>query len=203
MDSEIAAFLDTLEIPPTPNIVTFDTEAEIKNAIGGVNLWNESNHKFFHFNYHNDLEDFVNKCPTEYRTYHERIYADQPQKIRFDVDAKAIDGNHTINLEQLDEIKSAICTVFNNTYRSQFAVITYQDLMVCDSSDDTKRSVHIIVKGYHVINNIEARNIAELVKNEISAELKPLIDTGIYKSATGLRLALNHINLLKVVSVIL
>lgn len=103
---DLFEFLNTIEIPAAPEWIEDlakvpDEEEDVVKIVeerGGVCMWNEANHKYSYFKSHADLEDFVYLTPIESRTHHKRIYANQPQKLRFDIDAKAIDTTHTFTL---------------------------------------------------------------------------------------------------------
>jgi hypothetical protein len=198
LDADIAALLDSVEIPDAPTWIEvapnakvsgkripqlkYAREAEIAKD-HGVIVWDESDHMFMHFHSAQALEAYVLATPTANRTFHERIYAATNQRLRFDIDNKAC----SLTLEDLYGFVDAVVATFNTIY--PMSRIGFDDVLLCDSTLlPIKQSVHAIVKSYHVVNHHEAANFTKLVCEKLPAHICECIDLGIYKSATGLRL---------------
>jgi len=57
-----------------------------------------------------------------------------------------------------------------------------ENLLVFDSSDETKFSRHIIIPGIHVENHMEAKAFDDEVVKYLDEKLRPVVDLGVYKS---------------------
>lgn len=167
--------LYTIEVP---------REKEIDAATGHI-VWNGSTKLFKHFVTVGDLEAYILSLEPELRQYHERIYACNKQKLRLDVD----DKDCKLTMEDIIEIRSAIFSAFVYCFGE---CIDYKQILVCDSSGADKQSMHFIIDGYYVSGNTAARKFAETVAMYVGKRIASTIDLGIYKTATGLRLAYNY-----------
>jgi len=86
----------------------------------------------------------------------------------------------------MDHLKEAIRKTACTFYYTKATILNIHDLdenlLVFDSSDETKFSRHVITPGVHVENHKEARAFANKVVKNIDPRFRPAIDLGIYKS---------------------
>ena len=88
-------------------------------------------------------------------------------------------------MEDLDLLCDTLCEQFFALYKPP---LIWSDIALCDSTGQEKQSIHAIITPYSVQGNLEARHFAETVTKALPPNIAALIDLGIYKSATGLRL---------------
>jgi len=67
-----------------------------------------------------------------------------------------------------------------------------ENLLVFDSSDETKFSRHIIIPGVHVENHMEAKAFADEMVKYLDEKLHRVVDLGVYKSLQNFRLFNNR-----------
>jgi len=68
-----------------------------------------------------------------------------------------------------------------------------ENLLVFDSSDETKFLRHIIIPGVHVENHMEAKAFANEVVKNLDVEFHSFVDLGVYKSLQNFGLFMNHL----------
>jgi len=95
-------------------------------------IWNSRNTRFYVFDSVEELKNFILSKPQSERTYHEVIFGQRPQKIKFDID-KA-------NPEAFKEIMLAIKKVWKEKYNLN------ADIFVFTTSPDY--SYHVIINLY-------------------------------------------------------
>lgn len=156
-------------------------EADI-DGIGGVIAWHERKY-FLYFKSHEDLRDYVLGLEHADRVLYEKCYPTQRQKLRLDIDAKVL------TLDDIAEIKTAMMCAGLEAFGE---LIAAESIIVCDSSNEEKKSVHMIVAGYFVESNILAGEFARGVKSRLEARLAECIDMCVYNRGVGLRLPWCH-----------
>lgn len=162
-------------------------ESELNGGpAGSIVIWDEQSHTYRQFLTHNDLLQYILALPEESRTFHERIYAKTPQKLRLDIDDKTNTLTHD-DIRLIDDAAgSALMVVFGAILAKD-----YDQIIWCESTDAEKFSFHAIVDGFYVTDHSMARKYAETVKTYLPENLRGYIDTQIYSSAAGLRLPYN------------
>jgi len=93
----------------------------------------------------------------------------------------------------MNHIKVVIGVAFSKLYFSKGDILglpanVEENLLVFDSSDETKFSRHIIIPGIHVENHMEAKAFADEMVKYLDEKLRPVVDLGVYKSLQNFRL---------------
>lgn len=152
---------------------------------------------FMAFDSYIDFTQWIIKIPMTERCYHEVIYGNKPQKLRFDVDInkKDIDNNEDIDqLSQkvLESLVDSAMIVFNNLYKRELDIV---DILICEShgssGDDYKKSYHLIIPKYYVDNNNEAKYFYEEVVNNMEKSYRKWVDPSVYSSKKNFRTLLS------------
>jgi hypothetical protein len=86
---------------------------------------------------------------------------DLPNKIKF-LEITEYETTKEYKIELIDTICDAIVDNFEIYYGIK---LSPKNIIVFDSSSSSKFSFHIIIHGYHVENNIQAKTFCQLVKN--------------------------------------
>jgi hypothetical protein len=144
----------------------------------------------------------VHKCvPGSF--IHEVIYGNVPQKLRFDIDAKAHSHKEAIKLQEeiINMMTSAIRDVWMNAlFAETRLILDEENLLIMGSTGEDypdengnksyKVSLHIVVAPnmFVVANNKEAEAFALKVKCKLPEHMRSYIDDGIYKSKNNLRM---------------
>eukprot|EP01127_Copromyxa_protea_P010038 TRINITY_DN2411_c0_g1_i2.p1 TRINITY_DN2411_c0_g1~~TRINITY_DN2411_c0_g1_i2.p1 ORF type:complete len:154 (+),score=13.36 TRINITY_DN2411_c0_g1_i2:1-462(+) len=89
----------------------------------------------------------------------------------------------------INTLMREVLNVFGQLYNTE---LTPADVRMCDSSDKTKYSRHVIIPGCHVADAAEARFFASQVKAALPAEIAQFIDDGVYKTTQCFRLPECH-----------
>ena len=146
----------------------------------GVIAWHSEKKYFRHFETHQNFINFIRGSDPVTCYWSEKIYSSQPQKLRIDYDSKD---------ERIDPviIGDNIRALFQELYGHY---LLPWEVIMCDMSDETKQSLHIIIDGYYVINNIEAKHFAEKLKVRL-CDKGAGIDLQPYSKSAGLRAVLN------------
>lgn len=164
----------------------------VKDAFGykpnhGIITRDESTNRFITYESYQLFEDTYKLMLN--RHIHEVITGDQ--KLRFDIDGDA--AAHEIFAKpnifggtNWDDFIRDIQMAFELTYDID---LPYHNIVICDSSDETKFSRHIIIDGYYVTDNHEAKSFMSFVCKALPDEVLKYIDTGVYKSVQNLRIA--------------
>jgi len=83
-----------------------------------------------------------------------------------------------------EHIKTAITKAFAELYYSKVDILDLpanveENLLVFDSSDQTKFLRHIIIPGVHVENHMEAKAFADEVVKNMDEKFCPLVDLAV------------------------
>lgn len=157
-----------------------ETEADGPGEI--IVRWELDHNYFLRFNTFDDFKRFTLATPAIQRTFHERIHENQQQKLRTDID----DSECVLTRDDICVIMEEIVACVYNLYQ---CVISPAHLLICDSCGPKKTSYHIILPGYCVANNIEAKYFAEQLRKALPERLQKYIDLQPYAKTTGLRTA--------------
>jgi Origin of replication binding protein len=149
-------------------------------AHDGVIAWHSEKKYFRHFETHQNFIDFILGSDPATCYWSEKIYGTQPQKLRIDYDSKGERADPEI-------ISDTLRTLFRELY-GQYLLPC--EVITCDMSDATKQSLHIIIDGYYVTSNIEAKYFAEKLKARLG-DKGAAIDLQPYSKSAGLRAVLN------------
>jgi hypothetical protein len=133
----------------------------------------------------------------EQKTLHE-VILDIPQKLKFDIDAKRYSDNPTdpVFNESVDEfntmmenIISHIQSIFHLNYDIE---LPRKNVIMCDSSDASKFSRHIIINGYFVSGHRQAEHFALDVINGLPEDYSKFIDRSVYNVKQNFRITGSH-----------
>lgn len=123
--------------------------------------------------------EYLAGVPLLERFYHEVIFGEQPQKLRFDIDAVG-----EVPQDLLPRILAEIESMFSLLYNIEF-----DDLFVIYSASSAeKTSYHIIIDKYYVSCSAEAAHFAENVAKVLPQDYLRHIDLGIYGATKNFRL---------------
>jgi len=170
----------------------------------------EFNKNFIVFQNFSEYINHWNSTPNEQKCFHEIIFGFNNQKIKFDIDIK-IPYNDFAKFEEfnseksnykpseilINEINEIIDTIINQFYILYKINITYEDIIIADSSGVIssnaantiwKYSYHIIVLNHYVDNNMEAKKFVSDVYNNLSEHLQQYIDLDTNKQIQNFRL---------------
>lgn len=171
--------------------------------------------KYLVFNSYEDYTRWFVANP-KIRTLHETIVGTHRQKLKFDIDAEtakldSIEFAKELPLELpnffIDDVspnwwKSASlqskksCVVFDIIVRSivqcfdsEFGhELTPEDFAICDSTDQTKFSRHVVILNYYAENSREAQFFTQRLFDHLPQQLHKLLDAGVNKSRQNFRL---------------
>jgi hypothetical protein len=155
-----------------------------------VVAWNFKTKFFTNYPDHVAMVNHIMSLKPEKRQFVERVYARSKQKLRLDID----NADRALTRDDMKALEDACVVIFTEMFDR---LITIHDIIVCDSSNATKQSIHLIIDGYYVRSNELAKQFAEKVKAILLPTHKTLsdsIDLQIYGSAAGLRIGYNSKN---------
>lgn len=120
--------------------------------------------------------------------FFEVILGGQPQKLYFDIDIKAEDVKSNID-EFTQSLLNCLVGRITSTYLARgYQIDIARQILMFSSNSLLKRSYHVIVDGYCVMNNRENLVLASEVLEGFPSEFKPFIDSSMYSSKQQLRL---------------
>lgn len=129
-----------------------------------------------------EFEDWFNDQIEADRLFHEVIYGDKVQKLKFDIDAPP-------EFTGLEEILMAITDTFYIEYMIE---LTADDVIVLSATDQTKKSFHIIIKSYAVRDHIEAQYFTNKVFINLDKNYHSFVDKQINNSRANFRMMGNY-----------
>ena len=137
-----------------------------------------------------EFPKLLNSTSPADRNFFEVIAGDKVQKPHFDVDMQVDpqSGKSSPDGVTIDEVISALLKAIDGTLTilGHFPTTADQRL-IFTSHGETKRSVHVIIDGYHHAGNLEARNFFEMVKKRILPREAQYLDQGVYSSTQHFR----------------
>lgn len=113
-----------------------------------------------------DAYSYINSQPLEERNFYETVFDVHPrQKPHFDLDiVPSLDDPMDHN-----ELLTRVLTEIKNIIGSELDVVKDLGVYSSHAEDGSKMSYHVVVTGYHVLNNIEACNFASAVRQNMMA----------------------------------
>jgi hypothetical protein len=131
------------------------------------------------------FETWSQSVPPLKRCFYEVIQGHRTQKLKFDIDST--------NVEQAEQefpmMLKAIEDTFYNVYKMR---LTPRALVTCTSHSDAKRSWHIIINGYCVSSNVQAKafynKVWEMAPKTKTETGNPCLDPNVYSSLQHFRL---------------
>lgn len=123
------------------------------------------------------------------------VIRDGPQKLRFDIDCATKDLDAFVDIEEDPRVVfESWMSRLMEVIKLQFAK-HYPDLLedhhfvLCDSSNDSKFSRHVIVNGFYVSSGKQADSFCKAVVEHLGDhDLVQFIDKGVYKANQCFRL---------------
>lgn len=154
---------------------------------------------------------YVFADPQEYREwydghtgekcFHEVISGNQPQRIKFDVDAPvaalvaalattSAATSTTAPKDIINEVMVTLIDLIMNELTESYKDIypSYEDLVVTESHGAEKFSFHIITDPYYVKNNEEANEFTHRVIQKLPEEYRKFVDAGVNKKNQNFRM---------------
>lgn len=150
------------------------------------------------FDTHMDFLHFFETIPTEKRNFHEIIYK-KSVKPHFDIDLSWED----FKLVYPEGDKEKFQAVFDITLSfitracieclAEFGIKINpsEDMVLCTSHGENKRSGHLVITSYTHENHSEAEAFYNLILNRITSDYTKWIDAGVYKSFQSWRIVGN------------
>jgi len=188
---------DVLECSMSPELAR--TGMLVRNEQSGHYLWFPSVDDFWVFS---DNTDPPSRC------FHEVVFGDMRQRLKFDIDAN-VDGAGGVDMITpqalgisdrpglfgrerkaraiIGAIIDAVDHVFNGTFLECGHAIGRDDIIVCTSHGPTKYSYHLIVSGFLVLDNHEARGFTREVIDFLPAAVAKFVDAGVNMSKQNFR----------------
>ncbi len=150
-------------------------------------IHNESNRKYIVFDNFDELDTFYEACDEKY--YHEVIFGNIPQKVKFDLD---INKNFDIINKYFedDNIADNVIKIVDMVVDALVDLldVSFNDIVITSSNGNGKYSYHIILIHYAVFDNEEAQKITEKIIGYIPEELQFVIDRQVNKRIQNFRL---------------
>ena len=145
-------------------------------------------HRYFTmFNTYIDFGKYMYKKVSEsHRCFYEVIMGESIQKPYFDLDVKIgpFSTDKMLTVNDSDQLVSQLI----QSILTQVPMITIDDIINCSSHSSQKRSHHIIVNNWCVLNHKENRAFCDKVIEKIDPRLSIFIDSAVYKSVQQLRI---------------
>jgi len=136
-----------------------------------------------------DLYNFMNKFQNENKCFYEVILGHHHQKIKFDIDIardnKTDEELTTLTKGILNDIVNGISCMFKK-YNMSFSL--ENNLVVCNSNGQDKRSFHLIIDKYWVQNNDEARQFYNETLEFVDVKYHAYIDKAVYNTIQQFRI---------------
>lgn len=177
---------------------------DIEAPLNSFNAFNMLSKVYYSFKTHADYVRYANSLPADKRVFHEVIFGNMPQKLKFDIDIKdqkalqaitidsslapsnqndatlyAPDANEKTNY-LLHVIMDAVQNMFYIMYRHFAPLLLFHS---CEGD-----SYHIIVDKYCVNDNLEAQNFTRAVLSSLPLEYHKFIDIGVNKRIQNFRM---------------
>lgn len=129
------------------------------------------------------LADYMIKFNPPHRCFYEVILSTRVRKIYFDIDMKD-------NLDQANIIKDKLIEAIINVFYLQYKInLSIQsDILLFTSHSESKKSFHIVVDNYCVLNNHENKKFYDLCINQLPTDYHPYIDHSVYSSLQSFRI---------------
>lgn len=137
----------------------------------------------------------ANSSRNEFFCHHEVLAKGVPRKMFFDIDA-GIEVNNSEGVVQMDHfvyegLKEAIANVYREQWQVELQIL--HDIIVFTSHTPIKRSYHVIIDNYYLMDEVQTEYLARKVVAALSAQWEPFISTldlGVYTGNHNLRMPL-------------
>lgn len=164
-------------------------------------IHDETDHKFLLFDRCEYYLEWLGSADrrARHRTFHEVILGELPQKLKIDIDAAGGAIDHLPAPEGMtprEYLFKGVMDALLCAFRARYGIEldAEKDCAVADSSNETKFSRHVIVKGYHVTSSDGAAAFAAELLNQLPPWIRAgkFIDFGVNKSTQNFRLPGRH-----------
>jgi len=137
--------------------------------------------KFALFEDLNDFEAVLGDTKTYNRNFYEVILGEVRQKPHFDID--------NITLKDVEDLEQTVDEIVKATERAfQMLGIEPEELRWYESNGKDKKSLHMVIPGYYVKNNNEAKRIYYYLKEIIPDYLFRFFDHMVYSALQNFRI---------------
>ena len=186
------------------SIISKYTTAELKAKFI---IRDEFNNNYIVFNDIAEYAEYIERISISKRCFHEIIFGNNYQKIKFDLDIELNDeviGN-SIDVDSpeyipplalihnVNELIDIIISTFHTLYKM---TLTYEDLIITDSSGYIikensiywKYSYHIIINNYYVESSTDAKYVTNFIYDLLPDYIREYIDIAVNKQIQNFRL---------------
>lgn len=160
--------------------------------------------KFLAFNSSSDYLIYRKNLLPEERCFHEQIIGDEPQRIKFDIDAPRdyiirlpntiVDSEKYGCISKIENIIMFIADMIIKTINEEYVdELPYpaeinNNILITEANGEDKYSYHIIVVHYKLKNNIECKYFTTKVLSKLPDQLTEIIDLQVNKGVQSFRL---------------
>ena len=134
-----------------------------------------------------DLVTLIQNTDPVYRTFNEVIFGSQPQKLRFDVDISNIPNYVDLDLLGLNVLGNTVDSIINTFQQVYEKQLIHDEILICSSHNNIKKSYHLIIPRYAVSSAQEARYFYDCVVSNIPKEYHQYLDHQIYNNLAHFR----------------
>lgn len=118
------------------------------------------------------------------KCYHEIIPAHSRQKMRYDIDYYPKESDSL----ELSDLMRECCLAIIKSFGETGYPIELEDIMIMDSSNKEKYSMHIVIDRYYVCNNTQASRLFQITLGNCSLQVRQAFDSGVYRSNQSFRM---------------
>lgn len=136
--------------------------------------------RFCLFNSAGEFRRYFENTPKKERNFYEVILGEMPQKPHFDIDG--------ITLDAVDNMEETISQIVEATEKAFLTIgIKADELRWYGSNRKDKKSLHLVIPGYYVKDNVEAKRIYYFLKEQIPSYLFSFFDHMVYSKIQSFR----------------
>jgi len=154
----------------------------------------ESTWGYYLFNTYDNFENWY--YGLEDKTMHEVIFGENPQRLKFDIDASK-EFMDSLNVDAqdkgeyiLENVTEAIMELMETHHNVE---LREDDFSIATSIGPEKFSAHVILRNFVVANNREATHLTKLmIEDHLLEPLRPCVDAAVNKSIQNFRLLHSH-----------
>lgn len=143
------------------------------------------------FNNYIHFAMYFKKIASSHQCFYELIDCSKPHKLFFDIDVKEDVDDNTFNKFKNIFIER-IMFVNNNIQKEQIMLFESKSNNSSGFIEEHKKSLHVIVYGWFLLNNKHTAALATLITEHIPSQWQSWIDLSVYSSRRSLRLFNNH-----------
>lgn len=186
----------------TNQILSLDQSNHYYGKDNSLIIRDEGANKYYQFYSYKHYLEWCEHHEIVKPQHHEVVMGNMRQKMKFDVEISADDlsakkfNTYMTEDQKREHIHDTVLGIIYDIILSMTNDYSFnkEDIIVADSSDDTKFSRHYILP-YYVNNNVEAKYVFDKIVEYIPDYIryaddsgKEIIDSGVYKSAQNFRM---------------